>query len=48
MKYGLNGSPTQVQRIFPPEVNASRELFAGASSDLSNRLYHKLKELKFS
>jgi len=48
MKYGLNGSPTQVQRIFPPEVNDSRELFSGEANDLTNRLFHKLKELKFS
>lgn len=48
MKYGLNGSPTQVQRIFPPEVNDSRELFNGEGNELTNRLFHKLKELKFS
>ena len=48
MKYGLNGSPTQVQRIFPTEVNDSRELFNGEGNELTNRLFHKLKELKFS
>jgi electron transfer flavoprotein beta subunit len=45
--YGLNGSPTQVQRIFPPEVNAHRELWKGASEELTGRLFSKLKDLKF-
>lgn len=46
--YGLNGSPTQVQRIFPPEVNAHRELWHGHSEELTERLHDKLKELKFA
>jgi electron transfer flavoprotein beta subunit len=46
--YGLNGSPTQVQRIFPPEVNAHRELWNGSVNELTDRLYNKLKELKFA
>lgn len=45
--YGLNGSPTQVQRIFPPEVNEHREMWNGSSEELTNRLTLKLKELKF-
>lgn len=48
LHYGLNGSPTQVQRIFPPEVNSHREMWTGASSELTGRLFSKLKELKFS
>lgn len=47
MHYGLNGSPTQVQRIFPPEVNAHRELWNGSSVELTERLKNKLQELKF-
>ena len=46
--YGLNGSPTQVQRIFPPEVNAHRELWNGTTTELSDQLLSKLQELKFA
>jgi len=46
-KYGLSGSPTKVQRIFPPEVNQERELWHGSSDELSVKLLHTLKELKF-
>ncbi len=46
-KYGLNGSPTQVKRIFPPEANTDHETWKGDGVELSNRLFHKLKELKF-
>lgn len=45
--YGLNGSPTQVERIFPPEVNDQRELWTGNPSELSEKIECKLKELKF-
>jgi electron transfer flavoprotein beta subunit len=46
--YGLNGSPTQVQRIFPPEVNAHREIWNGTGSELTEKLMNKLQELKFA
>jgi electron transfer flavoprotein beta subunit len=46
--YGLNGSPTQVQRIFPPQVNAHREVWNGTSAELTQQLVDKLKELKFA
>ncbi|MEL7607400.1 MAG: electron transfer flavoprotein subunit beta/FixA family protein [Sedimentibacter saalensis] len=46
--YGLNGSPTQVQRIFPPSVNAHREMWAGSNSELTTQLLNKLKEMKFA
>lgn len=45
--YGLNGSPTQVERIFPPEVNNDREIWTGSSNELSKRIENKLKALKF-
>ncbi len=48
LHYGLNGSPTQVQRIFPPEVNAHREIWNGNGAELTDQLYDKLKELKFA
>lgn len=46
--YGLNGSPTQVQRIFPPQVNSHREVWNGDGGELTARLLNKLKELKFA
>lgn len=48
MHYGLNGSPTQVQRIFPPEVNNSQEFWEGTGAELADRLFDKVKELKFT
>jgi electron transfer flavoprotein beta subunit len=44
--YGLNGSPTQVQRIFPPEANDRRELWTGGGEALADRLFDKFQELK--
>ena len=46
-KYGLNGSPTQVERIFPPSNNDDHEIWTGDSSELSERMEDKLRELKF-
>lgn len=46
-KYGLNGSPTQVERIFPPESNFSHEKWNGDSDEISKNIFNKLKELKF-
>jgi len=45
--YGLNGSPTQVKRIFPPAVNADHEMWTGAGPDLAARLGDRLQQLKF-
>lgn len=45
--YGLSGSPTQVEKIFPPETGGSRELWTGSGEELSGRIAGKLKELKF-
>lgn len=44
--YGLNGSPTQVQRIFPPEVNSDRETWRGSGEELASRIYDKIADLK--
>lgn len=46
-KYGLSGSPTQVERIFPPAVNTNKEIWKGSDPELSDRLYKELKKLKF-
>jgi len=45
--YGLNGSPTQVERIFPPPINDNKEIWNGTSEELSEKLSAKLKNLKF-
>ncbi len=45
--YGLNGSPTQVIRIFPPEHHVAHERWDGTSEELSRRLYASLLEEKF-
>lgn len=46
-RYGLNGSPTQVERIFPPAVNTDKEMWEGSGEELADKLTKKLKELKF-
>lgn len=46
-KYGLNGSPTKVQRIFPPSVNDKREMFKGSAEELTEKVFEKLRENKF-
>ncbi|WFD12055.1 electron transfer flavoprotein subunit beta/FixA family protein [Tepidibacter hydrothermalis] len=45
--YGLNGSPTQVKRIFPPESNIDHEIWKEESFEIVDKLFNKLKELKF-
>jgi electron transfer flavoprotein beta subunit len=45
--YGLNGSPTQVKRIFPPENSSSREMWTEPESETSLRLFNYLQEHKF-
>lgn len=45
--YGLNGSPTQVERIFPPEKNVSCHIFEGKSQEQADILYSILTEKKF-
>lgn len=47
MNYGLNGSPTQVKRIFPPEANNDHEMWQGSGEELADKLFTKLEELKF-
>ena len=45
--YGLSGSPTQVQRIFPPEPLGDRELWTGDAPALTQRLFDRLSDMKF-
>ena len=42
-RYGLNGSPTQVERIFPPESHNDHVLWTGDARMLSEQLYEKLR-----
>ena len=44
---GLKGSPTQVERIFPPEKNVEKEMFRGSEDKLASALHSLLKERKF-
>lgn len=44
--YGLTGSPTQVQRIFPPESHVHQEILKGSGQELADRLYAILSKQK--
>lgn len=46
-KLGLSGSPTQVEKIFPPEKNTDRTMLEGSADKLSQSLFALLKERKF-
>lgn len=45
--YGLDGSATQVEKIFPPEKTADRYKFEGTSIELTPKIYNLLIEKKF-
>lgn len=47
LHYGLNGSPTQVERIFPPEKNTDKKVLEGDDETLAENLFAILKEKKF-
>lgn len=44
--YGLNGSPTQVKRIFNPEPNTDRETWEGTTDEVAEKLFQKLIDMK--
>ena len=46
--YGLDGSPTSVQRIFPPSSDKIQEMWTGNGENLSKRIYDALKKMKFT
>ena len=48
MHYGLNGSPTQVQKIFPPAVNDKKEVWEETGDVLAEKLFDKIVEMKFA
>ncbi len=45
-KIGLQGSPTQVKKVFSPPKKSGGEKFEGEAEELAEILYNKLKELK--
>ena len=46
--YGLNGSPTQVQRIFPPTSDKVQQQLEGTNAEMADQLYRILKKKKFT
>ena len=44
--YGLNGSPTQVKRIFPPTPNTDKNVLKGDGEELTEALFNKIVDLK--
>lgn len=45
--YGMDGSPTQVERIFSPEKNSKKKMLSGEDGQLSEQLFSLLEEMKF-
>ena len=45
-KYGLGGSATQVERIFPPEKNTEKRSIEGTPNEQSEALFELFTELK--
>jgi electron transfer flavoprotein beta subunit len=46
-KYGLLGSATSVERIFPPPIDRQQVIWEGNSNELSDKMFENLKKLKF-
>lgn len=44
--YGLKGSPTQVERMFPPEKNIDKEMWIDSEEKLATKIADKLNQLK--
>lgn len=45
--YGLNGSPTQVEKIFSPEKNTKQDLIEGTTEAVTEKLFEALVSRKF-
>lgn len=45
--FGINGSPTQVEKVFQPEHSTERTMWKGTAEDNAMKLYELLKEEKF-
>lgn len=44
---GHAGSPTHVQKIFPPEIREHREMITGSAEEQSRKIASALREMKF-
>ena len=44
--YGLNGSATQVIRIYPPEPNTDKDIVRGDCEELTETLFNKIVDLE--
>lgn len=45
-RYGSKGSPTSVERMFPPHKNTDKEMWEDNNEDLANKMFEKMKEIK--
>lgn len=45
--YGLKGSPTQVERMFPPKRNTEKRIISGNDDEVSKGIVDILKENKY-
>lgn len=45
--YGLSGSPTQVEEIFPPNKSMESEIVEGNAKTLSKKIFEILKESRY-
>ena len=45
--YGLKGSPTQVERIFPPDKKTDKEIMEGTGRELAQAMAAVLRKHKF-
>ncbi len=45
--YGLKGSPTQVEEIFPPQNEKHLEILKGSANDVANKIVQVLNEHKY-
>jgi electron transfer flavoprotein beta subunit len=46
-RYGLDGSATQVERIFPPEINREQVIWDGTPEETAEQIFQALKTGKF-
>lgn len=46
-KYGLEGSATQVERIFPPEINLEQHIWEGRPQEVAEQFFKTLQASKF-
>ena len=47
LHYGLDGSPTRVERVFPPQSSTEKISVEGSGEEIADFLSQKLRDLKF-